>query len=162
MVPAWWCPGESVITLPPVGHKDDQKKKKKKNAIDVRVEAMRAEYAETSRALAKLQRDIDHKSCSLLQLRSLRRGESPSEAMTNAQLAAMNEDWKQCGAWIEWLRVRNVRCIDHDVVSLPWSEERRLGEDMEEADADADGAVGDLGAATRTTRVGSDTRRGRE
>ena len=44
--------------------------------------------------------------------------------MTRAQLAAMHEDWTQCGAWIEWLRDRNVRCIDHDVVYLPWTTTR--------------------------------------
>ena len=100
--------------------------------IDVRVEAMRANYAETARALAKVQRDIDHKSCPPSRLRSLRQGESPSEAMTKAQLAAMSEDWTHCGAWIEWLSDRNVRCIDHDVVYVPWTTQDGAEEDDEE------------------------------
>lgn len=55
--------------------------------------AMLDEHAEVTRALAKVQRVIDHKSCPPLILWSLRRRDSPSEAMTQAQLAAMDEDW---------------------------------------------------------------------
>jgi hypothetical protein len=56
---------------------------------------------------------------------SLQLGDAPSEIMTRAQLAAMDEDWVQCGECVRRLREMNRRCIDHDTVYLPWRRQHK-------------------------------------